>query len=454
MKRFTLPRRSLRLVSCSRSRGWRQPPRWPSRGFSPRTSRSRRKSEAQMTNIDVARAWAKNYYGAPTAVAGSGATGTWDTPLNLTATTRTRRVRSPTKGDNWLAARSKVREQGDRARRRRHDADHLELRALQQLGLQPDHECHFRRPDGHARSPGTCSRPRRGWSTWSAMPRRLGYAIFWITGRGDSQHAGHDRQPGERLRGRVAGHRHRDLSGKTVPEIDAGYVTPTPINTGHGGFTDGLFTKPPVGSYPAYLDTARVLRAVHPRHPAASCPTIQYKSGHARLHRVAGLRHRRRLRRPVQRSRGWLRGQDVQDAEPELLPPVGRLAQTSSQIDGPSSEGPWSFSGLYGRTKPMRSYICSSVGADASRAFSAPTREQALELGRVGAQLLVALADRLEQRDDRLADVLLEGAVAAAVEAGLDLRDLVAGRDRHDLDQVRDAGLLARGRGARRCRNR
>ena len=38
-------------------------------------------------------------------------------------------------------------EQGDRARRRRHDADHLELRALQQLGLQPDHECDFRRPD-------------------------------------------------------------------------------------------------------------------------------------------------------------------------------------------------------------------------------------------------------------------------------------------------------------------
>ena len=68
------------------------------------------------------------------------------------------------------------------------------------------------------------------------------------------------------------------LNGKTIPEVDAGYVAPTPIDIGHGGFTDGLFTKPPVGSYPAYLDTPRVLRAVH-RPAGVSCPTIQYKSG-------------------------------------------------------------------------------------------------------------------------------------------------------------------------------
>ena len=68
----------------------------------------------------------------------------------------------------------------------------------------------------------------------------------------------------------------------------------------------------------------------------------------------------------------------------------------------------------------MRSYIRSSVGAEASRAFSAPTGEQRAELGFVGAQLRVARLDRLEQRDDRLADVLLEAAVAAAVVAGLD----------------------------------
>jgi len=44
--------------------------------------------------------------------------------------------------------------------------------------------------------------------------------------------------------------------------------------------------------------------------------------GDARRHRVAGLRHRRQRRRPVQRSQGRPRGQGVQDAEPELLPAV------------------------------------------------------------------------------------------------------------------------------------
>ena len=38
------------------------------------------KSESQFTNIDVARAWSKNYYGAPGAAAGPN--GAWATPLN------------------------------------------------------------------------------------------------------------------------------------------------------------------------------------------------------------------------------------------------------------------------------------------------------------------------------------------------------------------------------------
>ena len=68
-------------------------------------------------------------------------------------------------------------------------------------------------------------------------------------------------------------------SGQTVPEIDAGYVVPTPIDTGHGGFADGLFTKPSVGSYPAYLDKPEFCGPYIHATPAASCPTIQYKSG-------------------------------------------------------------------------------------------------------------------------------------------------------------------------------
>ena len=68
----------------------------------------------------------------------------------------------------------------------------------------------------------------------------------------------------------------------------------------------------------------------------------------------------------------------------------------------------------------MRSYIASSVGAEAARALSAPTREQPPELRLVGAERLVALPDRVEQLDDRLGHVLLELAVALPVVAALD----------------------------------
>jgi putative acid phosphatase of HAD superfamily subfamily IIIB len=67
------------------------------------------------------------------------------------------------------------------------------------------------------------------------------------------------------------------LNGKTVPEIDAGYPMPTPLDVGHGAFSDGLFTKPPVGSYPGYLNQPQFCG---PNITAGtSCPTIQYKSG-------------------------------------------------------------------------------------------------------------------------------------------------------------------------------
>jgi len=64
------------------------------------------KSESQMTNIDVARAYAKNYYGAPTATSGPG--GTWNTPLNEDSNYANEARSVAKQGDNWLAARSKV----------------------------------------------------------------------------------------------------------------------------------------------------------------------------------------------------------------------------------------------------------------------------------------------------------------------------------------------------------
>src|SRR5215467_14749854 len=63
-------------------------------------------SESQMTNIDVARAYAKNYYGAPTATSGAG--GTWNAPLNQDSNYANEARSVASQGDNWLSARSKV----------------------------------------------------------------------------------------------------------------------------------------------------------------------------------------------------------------------------------------------------------------------------------------------------------------------------------------------------------
>ena len=219
----------------------------------------------------------------------------------------------------------------------------------------------------------------RAWSTWSGTPRPWAIPIFWITGRGDSQHAGDDRQPGERRRGRVAGHPHRE------PAPGRPSRRSTPVTRRPRRSTPATAASPTAcspsrrsGSYPAYLDKPEFCGRVHrqPASPArpsstspARAPTSSRRatrssptSATSSATRAAASRTRRsRCRTRTTTSRR-------------------RLAQTSSDY-GPSSEGPWSFSGLYGRTKPMRSYICSSVGADASRAFSAPTPSRRSKLG-------------------------------------------------------------------------
>src|SRR5436309_3134102 len=59
--------------------------------------------------------------------------------------------------------------------------------------------------------------------------------------------------------------------------------------------------------------------------------------------------------------------------------------------------------------------------------------EQSQQLALVGAERLEALPDRHQELDDRLADGLLQVAVARAVEALLERLDRLAGRDAHDL---------------------
>ena len=114
------------------------------------------------------------------------------------------------------------------------------------------------------------------------VAKALGYAVFFVTGRPDSQH---QQSIANLVSDTAAGYSDLttatvDVSGggtTTVPDVDAGYPMPTALAIGHGGFTDGLFTKPPVGSYPAYLNTPYFCG---PSITASvSCPTILYKSG-------------------------------------------------------------------------------------------------------------------------------------------------------------------------------
>jgi len=285
MKRFPRPRRSLRLVLVLVIAGLATAATVAFAGLQPADLTFTPKSEAQMTNIDVARAYAKNYYGAPTGVAGSGANGTWNTPLNLQSNYADEARSVADKGDNWLAARSKVPNKAIVL-----DVDDTTLTTwnyelYSNWDFNPTTNAIF---VGLTQINPTPAPPTFTGNMFPATPgmvdlanhaKALGYSIFWITGRGDSQHQA---TIANLVNDSAAGLPNIDtvsLSGKTVPEIDAGYVMPTPINTGHGGFTDGLFTKPPVGSYPAYLDTPEFCGPFIHATPAASCPTIQYKSG-------------------------------------------------------------------------------------------------------------------------------------------------------------------------------
>jgi predicted secreted acid phosphatase len=240
------------------------------------------KSESDMTNIDVARAYAKNYYGAPTAVAGSGMTATWNTPLNLDSNYADEARSVAEDGTRWLEKKAKPKKaSGNMAIVL--DVDDTTLTTWNyELFSNWDFN-----PTTNANFVGLTDTTFTG-NMFPATPgmvdmvdraKTLGYAIFFVTGRGDSQHAATIANLVNDAAAGFSDITSVPYSGKTVPEIDAGYPTPTGIDTGHGGFTDGLFTKPPVGSYPAYLDQPEFCGPYIHATPAASCPTIQYKSG-------------------------------------------------------------------------------------------------------------------------------------------------------------------------------
>ena len=274
MKRLSRPRRSLWLVlglvlgvlatAATMAVAGLQP---ADLNFTPRT-------EAQTTNVDVARAWAKNYYGAHTAVAGPN--GTWYTPLNLESNyaNEARSVADHT--DHWLSARRHVPHRAIVL-----DVDDTTLTTwnyelYSNWDFNPTTNAQFVGITNGAFT-GNMFPPTPGMLDLANHASSLGYSIFWITGRGDSQHAATIANLVDDSAAGLPPIDEVTLNGHTIPEVDAGYPLPTPIDIGHGGFTDGLFTKPPVGSYPAYLDTPQFCGPFI--DAGVSCPTIQYKSG-------------------------------------------------------------------------------------------------------------------------------------------------------------------------------
>jgi predicted secreted acid phosphatase len=233
-------------------------------------------SESQMTNIDVARAYAKNYYGAPTAVAGSGTTGTWNAALNLDSNYANEARSVAKQGENWLEARSNVTNRAIVL-----DVDDTTLTTwnyelYSNWDFNPTTNANFVGLTGSTFT-GNMFPATPGMVDLVTRAHDLGYAVFFITGRGDSQHAATIANLVNDVAAGFSDITTVPLSGKTVPEIDAGYPPPTPIDTKHGGFTDGLFTKPPVGSYPAYLNKPEFCAAAITA--GTSCATIPYKSG-------------------------------------------------------------------------------------------------------------------------------------------------------------------------------
>ena len=274
MKRLSRPRRSLWLVlglvlgvlatAATMAVAGLQP---ADLNFTPRT-------EAQTTNVDVARAWAKNYYGAHTAV--SGPNGTWYTPLNLESNYANEAGSVADHTDHWLSARRHVPHRAIVL-----DVDDTTLTTwnyelYSNWDFNPTTNAQFVGITNGTFT-GNMFPPTPGMLDLANHASSLDYSIFWITGRGDSQHAATIANLVDDSAAGLPPIDEVTLNGHTIPEVDAGYPLPTPIDIGHGGFTDGLFTKPPVGSYPAYLDTPQFCGPFI--DAGVSCPTIQYKSG-------------------------------------------------------------------------------------------------------------------------------------------------------------------------------
>jgi len=203
----------------------------------------------QVTNLDILRSQIKNYYGTPTAVAGAACN----------------KDLAPAADGNYAAEAASVAADGGRWLSTGARAN---SNAMKAIVLDVDDTTlatwNYELCSNWAFDPGTNGQFVTD-QRFPAVPGMVamvnqaaenGYAIIFLTGRGQSQEAA------------TLGNLTHDGIG-----VDAGYPNPTTLNDGE----DGLFTKPPVGSYPAYLNKPQFCG---PSITAGvSCPTVLYKSG-------------------------------------------------------------------------------------------------------------------------------------------------------------------------------
>ena len=192
------------------------------------------RTEKQVTNIDVLRQQLRNYYGDPLG------TGTFAADSNYAKEARG----VAADGKRWISTRHHPR--GTKAILL--DVDDTALATwnyeiASNWAYNPATNGQYVTDQKFPAVPGMVDLVKTA--------EREGYAVFFLTGRGAAQEQA------------TLGNLTADGIG-----VDAGYPKPTTLRDGE----DGLFTKPAVADYPAYLKKACAA------DPNGSCTTIHYKS--------------------------------------------------------------------------------------------------------------------------------------------------------------------------------
>lgn len=195
-------------------------------------------SASQVTNVDVLRQQIRNYYGDPLG------TGVFAPDSNYAMEAQS----VAADGGRWLAARSKAQApSGIKA-----IVLDVDDTTLATWNYEIFSNWAYNPTTNATYVNGELFPPVPGMVAMVNQAATEGYAIIWITGRPAAQEA--------------------VTLGNLTPSdnigLDAGYPMPTTLNDGE----DGLFTKPPVASYPDYL------KAACANDPGGSCTTDHYKA--------------------------------------------------------------------------------------------------------------------------------------------------------------------------------